>query len=119
MIWEKGGTKGEDSQSRREPPLFLSRISTIGRRRTLSLSLGVVFGVRTKRNPYRSGGPWDVVELDTTQRLLDDESGEYGRDPHAVFRKKKKRIGGGFFPVLCVFERDWKRNSFWQNTATL
>lgn len=114
MIWEKGGTKGEDSQSRREPPLFLSRISTIGRR-TLSLSR-CRFWCSHKRNP-----PGTVVlgtsfvELDTTQRK-DDESGE---TQYGVFRKKKKRIGGGFFPVLCVFERDWKRNSFWQNRQTL
>ena len=47
------------------------------------------------------------VELDTKRK--DDESGETYTE---FFEKKKKRIGGGFFPVKCVFERDWKRNSF-------
>ena len=93
MIWEKGGTKGEDSQSRREPPLFLSRISTIGRR-TLSLSR-CRFWCSHKRNP-----PGTVVlgtsfvELDTTQRK-DDESGETYTE---FFEKKRKELEADFSP---------------------
>ena len=111
MIWEKGGKKGEDSR-RREPPLFLSRISTIGRR-TLSLSR-CRFWCSHKRNPPGAVVLWtsllsssSTLSAKTTKAARRTQS----RDPQAVFRKEKKRIGGGFFPV-CVFERDWKRNSF-------
>ena len=113
MIWEKGGKKGEDSR-RREPPLFLSRISTIDNSGRRTLSFAVSFLVFVQKKPTRSGGPWDVFFRRARQtKRKDDESGEtYGVEtPKQFFEKKKKRIGGGFFPV-CVFERDWKRNSF-------
>ena len=44
-------------------------------------------------------GTSSFVELDTKRK--DDESGEtYGVEtPKQFFEKKKKRIGGGFFPV--------------------
>ena len=108
MIWEKGGKKGEDSR-RREPPLFLSRISTIGRR-TLSLSR-CRFWCSHKRNPPPGAVVlWtSLLSSSSTLKRKDDESGETYTE---FFEKKKKRIGGGFFPVKCVFERDWKRNSF-------
>ena len=96
----KGRHKGERTlKVEGNPHFFCLASQPSGRRRTLSLSLGVVFGVRTKRNPYRSGGPWDVVELDTTQRLLDDESGEYGVEtPTQFFEKKRKELEADFSP---------------------
>ena len=108
MIWEKGGKKGEDSR-RREPPLFLSRISTIGRR-TLSLSR-CRFWCSHKRNPP----PGAVVlwtSLLSSSSTLSAKTTKAARRTQSFSKKKKKRIGGGFFPVKCVFERDWKRNSF-------
>ena len=107
MIWEKGGKKGEDSR-RREPHFFCLASQHRQQREEDSLSFAVSFLVFAQKKPTRSGGPWDVssfVELDTKRK--DDESGE----TYTEFFEKKKRIGGGFFPVKCVFERDWKRNS--------
>ena len=109
MIWEKGGTRVRGlSKSKGTPTFFVSHLN---HREEDSLSFAVSFLVFAQKKPTtRSGGPLDVssfVELDTKRK--DDESGETYTE---FFEKKKKRIGGGFFPVKCVFERDWKRNSF-------
>ena len=108
MIWGKGRQKGRGLSSKGTPTFFVSHLN---HREEDSLSFAVSFLVFAQKKPTtRSGGPLDVssfVELDTTRK--DDESGETYTE---FFEKKKKRIGGGFFPVKCVFERDWKRNSF-------
>ena len=110
MIWEKGGKKGEDSR-RREPPLFLSRISTIGRR-TLSLSR-CRFWCSHKRNPPGAVVLWtsllsssSTLSAKTTKAARRTES----RPPSSFSKKKRKELEADFSP--CVFERDWKRNSF-------
>ncbi len=108
MIWGKGRQKGRGLSSKGTPTFFVSHLN---HREEDSLSFAVSFLVFAQKKPTtRSGGPLDVssfVELDTKRK--DDESGETYTE---FFEKKKKRIGGGFFPVKCVFERDWKRNSF-------
>ncbi len=108
MIWGKGRQKGRGLSSKGTPTFFVSHLN---HREEDSLSFAVSFLVFAQKKPTtRSGGPLDVssfVELDTKRK--DDESGETYTE---FFEKKKKTMGGGFFPVKCDFERDWKRNSF-------
>ena len=104
VIWEKGGKKGEDSR-RREPPLFLSRISTIGRR-TLSLSR-CRFWCSHKRNPPGAVVLWtsllsssSTLSAKTTKAARRTQS----RDPQAVFRKKKEKNWRRIFPRVSLKE---------------
>ena len=110
MIWEKGGKKGEDSR-RREPPLFLSRISTIGRR-TLSLSR-CRFWCSHKRNPP----PGAVVlwtSLLSSSSTLSAKTTKAARRTQSFSKKKRKELEADFSPC-CVSLKEIGNGTLSQN----